>query len=149
MDNMLIMNKIESLRRCIGRIREKTPETSAQLESDLDLQDIVTVNLERAVQASVDIAAHIIADIESPAPETMSEAFVIIEKKGFISKDVSARMQKAVAFRNIAVHAYQKMNWNIVHKIATEGIRDFVEFTRQISEKLENAADRRPTTENR
>ena len=136
MDNMLIFNKIESLRRCINRIREKTPETAAQLESDLDLQDIVTLNLERAVQMSVDIASHIIADLESPAPETMAEAFAILGKNSFITADVSEKMQKAVAFRNIAVHAYQKMNWNIVHKIAKDGIKDFVEFARQVTEKL-------------
>ncbi len=139
MDNMLIFNKIESLRRCINRIREKTPETVGQLESDLDLQDIITVNLERAVQMSVDIASHIIADIESPAPETMAEAFVILWKNSFITGDISEKMQKAVAFRNIAVHAYQKMNWNIVHKIAKDGIKDFVEFARQVTEKMEKS----------
>ncbi len=136
MDNMLIFNKIESLRRCISRIREKTPETVGQLESSLDLQDIITVNLERAVQSSVDISSHIIADLESPAPETMAEAFLILEKNNVISSELSGKMQKAVSFRNIAVHAYQKMNWNIVHKIAKDGINDFVEFARQITEKM-------------
>ncbi len=139
MDNMLIFNKIESLRRCISRIREKTPETEVQLGSDIDLQDIVTVNLERAVQTSVDIASHIIADLESPAPETMAEAFAILEKNLIITPELSGKMQKAVAFRNIAVHAYQKMNWNIVHKIAKDGIRDFVEFARQVTERLQSA----------
>ena len=139
MDNMLIFNKIESLRRCISRIREKTPETAEQLGSDIDLQDIITVNLERAVQTSVDIASHIIADLESPAPETMAEAFAILEKNSIITPELSGKMQKAVAFRNIAVHAYQKMNWNIVHKIATDGIKDFVEFARQVTEKLQSA----------
>ena len=139
MDNMLIFNKIESLRRCISRIREKTPETAGQLGSDIDLQDIITVNLERAVQTSVDIASHIIADLESPAPETMAEAFAILEKNSIITPELSGKMQKAVAFRNIAVHAYQKMNWNIVHKIATDGIKDFVEFARQVTEKLQSA----------
>lgn len=136
MDNMLIFNKIESLRRCINRIREKTPDAELQLETDLDLQDIITVNLERAVQTSVDIAAHIIADLESPAPETMAEAFAILEKNNIISTELSGKMQKAVAFRNIAVHAYQKMNWNIVYKIAKNGINDFVEFARQVTEKM-------------
>jgi uncharacterized protein YutE (UPF0331/DUF86 family) len=102
----------------------------------LDLQDIITVNLERAVQTSVDIASHIIADLEVPAPETMAEAFVILEKNNFISAELSGKMQKAVAFRNIAVHAYQKMNWNIVHKIAKDGINDFVKFARQVTEKV-------------
>ncbi|HCE45363.1 MAG TPA: hypothetical protein DET40_17630 [Lentisphaeria bacterium] len=138
MDKMVIFNKIESLRRCINRIREKTPETAGQLESDIDLQDIITVNLERAVQTSVDMAAHIIAELESPAPETMAEAFVILEKNRIIPPELSVKMQKAVAFRNIAVHAYQKMNWNIVHKIAKDGINDFVEFARLVTEKMGN-----------
>jgi uncharacterized protein YutE (UPF0331/DUF86 family) len=32
---------------------------------------------------------------------------------------------KAVGFRNLAVHEYDKINWNIVYRIMTERITDF------------------------
>lgn len=37
-------------------------------------------------------------------------------------------MRCAVGFRNISVHAYQTLDWAIVHSIATTRLGDFVEF---------------------
>jgi uncharacterized protein YutE (UPF0331/DUF86 family) len=39
--------------------------------------------------------------------------------------------------RNIAIHAYQEINWEIVYAIITSRLEDFVEFARAVS----NAAD--------
>jgi hypothetical protein len=44
------------LERCIRRIEFKRPDRVELLQKDYDLQDILAVNLERAVQASVDVA---------------------------------------------------------------------------------------------
>jgi uncharacterized protein YutE (UPF0331/DUF86 family) len=75
MDKKIIFNKIEYLRQCIKRIKEKAPETAEKLLEDYDLQDIICVNLERAVQVCVDIAAHVISDSNISAPATMAESF--------------------------------------------------------------------------
>jgi uncharacterized protein YutE (UPF0331/DUF86 family) len=42
------------------------------------------------------------------------------------------RLRKAVGFRNIAVHSYQSINWDIVHAIATDHLEDFEEFARAV-----------------
>lgn len=49
MDRELIEEKIESLRRCVRRIEAKRVATVDELESDLDTQDILSVNLTWAV----------------------------------------------------------------------------------------------------
>ena len=59
MDKQTILNKIASLKRCVERIEDKVPETSQKLQSDHDLQDIVSLNLQRAVQICVDIASNV------------------------------------------------------------------------------------------
>jgi uncharacterized protein YutE (UPF0331/DUF86 family) len=64
MDNDVIANKIERIRRCITRVELKCPGSANQLAEDYDLQDIISVNLERAIQSCVDIATHIIASLE-------------------------------------------------------------------------------------
>jgi uncharacterized protein YutE (UPF0331/DUF86 family) len=68
MDQYLIEEKLEALRQCVGRIEAKRPATVKILAADSDLQDIVALNLTRAVQLCVDIAAHIIADSNIPGP---------------------------------------------------------------------------------
>ncbi len=57
MKREIIDLKFDSLRRCLERIESKKPFQLEDLESNFDLQDIVSINLERAVQNSVDIAS--------------------------------------------------------------------------------------------
>jgi hypothetical protein len=71
MDREVIEQKLESLRRCLQRVAEKCPSDPATLGRDLDLQDIVTLNLTRAVQLSVDLGAHLIADLDVLPPDSM------------------------------------------------------------------------------
>jgi len=85
MDRNIIEAKLESLRRCVDRIAEKAPASADQLIHDPDLQDIIALNLQRAVQTSVDLAAHLIAESDSPAPSTMAEHFEILDHLQIIS----------------------------------------------------------------
>ena len=50
MDQAIIDQKLESLRRCVLRLKERCPETPELLSEDLDAQDIVSLNLTRAIQ---------------------------------------------------------------------------------------------------
>ncbi len=132
MNRDVVLNKLENLRRCVKRIEDKTPATYEKLVNDYDLQDIITLNLERCVQQCVDIGLHILSDLEVAAPETMSRTFWALERANCLSHDVAERMTKAVGFRNTAVHAYQEIDWQIVFTIITKHLGDFREFARQI-----------------
>lgn len=137
MDRDLIETKLESLRRCIERIAGKTPSSVDQLVHDPDLQDIIALNLQRAVQLSVDVAAHLIAETEAIAPSTMTENFEILQKLQIITPPLAERMAKAVGFRNIAVHSYQAINWNVVYQICQHHLDDFRQFTKSVVHHLQ------------
>lgn len=124
----VIRTKIRALMRCLDRVRDKLPATPEALAADVDLQDIVVVNLERAVQQSVDIAAYLIADKGLRAPTGMAESFALLSGQGWISEQTSASLRAAVGFRNIAVHEYDKLNWAIVHHIGSARLDDFRRF---------------------
>lgn len=133
MDKQIIANKLESLRRCIKRIEQKTPNSSEALYADLDLQDILVVNISRAVQLCVDIAAHIVANSDHPAPKTMGEAFDILTTLSILDEQTASNLKKAVGFRNIATHNYDEINWDITYFICTKRINDFTSFASQIA----------------
>ena len=136
MDKDVLMNKLESLRRCVQRVQDKAPVSSDLLKGDYDLQDIIVLNLERAVQTCVDIGLHMISDLEIPVPDTMSETFKTLNKAGYLNDLVTERMTKAVGFRNTAVHAYQEIDWEIVYRIITEHLDDFRDFSRQMMKAI-------------
>ena len=134
MDKQTLLNKIASLKRCIQRIKDKITENSRILQNDYDLQDIVSVNLQRAVQVCVDISAHINAEMAARAPESMVESFENLKAAGIISAQTCNRMKKSVGFRNIAVHEYSTINWDIIFSVATKNLDDFRQFAGEIIE---------------
>ncbi len=133
MDKQLIEEKLESLRRSISRVSSKYNESKDSLLSDFDAQDVITLNLTRAVQLCVEIAAHIISQSsEAIHPATMAESFLRLNELGIVDQDIANMMIKAVGFRNIAVHNYQEIDWNIVKSICAHQLNDFKRYAKII-----------------
>jgi uncharacterized protein YutE (UPF0331/DUF86 family) len=137
MDREVVEEKLESLRRCIHRVTEKCPRDVETLKRDLDLQDIIALNLSRAVQICVDIGAHLVAGLELPPPDSMGQTFDVLSKAGIIPEELGAKLKKAVGFRNIAVHNYEEINWTIVHAIALHHVGDFSEFAKIVASRMD------------
>ncbi len=124
----VLFAKIETMRRCLVRIRKRLPASAEELAKDIDAQDIIAVNLERMIQAAVDIASHKIADLEILPAQTMGESFAILAKRGIIPDVIADKLRKAVGFRNISVHNYQAISWDIVFNICTRELTVFEEL---------------------
>jgi len=136
MDQEVVEQKLESLRRCLQRIKTKCPKDAATLAADIDLQDIISLNLSRAVQISVDIGAHLIAGMEVPPPDTMGQTFDLLAQEGVLDTGLASNLKKAVGFRNIAVHNYESINWSIVHSIVKYHLADFSQFAKIVAMRL-------------
>lgn len=131
MDRLIIERKLDSLQRCLARVRDKTPADVATLERDLDLQDVLVLNLSHAVQICVDIAVHILSERRQPPPDTMGKAFDLLAQEQLLEPALAERLKRSVGFRNLAVHNYEAINWAIVHSIASHHLEDFDDFARQ------------------
>ena len=137
MDQQLVGQKLESLRRCIERVETKLPDSLEVFLGDLDAQDIIALNLTRAVQMCVDIAAHWLAEnTEVSAPKTMGKAFEALAQAGVITEELASHMRLSVGFRNVMVHNYDDVNWEIVYSICTKHIADFRGFAQVFSRLL-------------
>ena len=82
MDDVII-NKCESIKRCIKRIEEDYDE---EFETNLTKQDAVIFNIQRAIQQSIDLGAYIIKQRKLTPPKTSKEIFEILEKEKIIAK---------------------------------------------------------------
>ena len=133
MDQVILTQKLELLRRCTQRVEEKTPSSVDQLILDPDVQDILVLNLTRAVQLCVDIGSHVISESNELTPATMDDVFSTLEKLGAISPITCETMKKAVGFRNVAVHNYDVINWEIVFAISRQYLVDFRRYAKEIT----------------
>lgn len=98
MDRLIVERKLDSLQRCIRRIRDKRPDSVEALAADVDLQDVLVLNLSRAVQVCVDLAAHLIAGLSLAPPNTMGEAFDRLVQGELLDAALAVRMKKPSDF---------------------------------------------------
>ena len=136
MDRDIVERKLDSLRRCLQRVRDRTPASVQALQGDVDAQDVLVLNLSRAVQICVDLALHVLSGLDQPPPDSMGEAFDRLHQAGVLDAEIATRMKRSVGFRNIAVHAYDAIDWNIVHAIATRHLGDFEAFAQAMQSLL-------------
>lgn len=101
-DRDVAFAKFSSVQRCLKRIRDVTQLDPESL-NDLDVQEIMILNLQRAVQSSIDLATHIVADEGLGLPQELRENFDILQKNNILPQELTSRLRKMVGFRNIAV----------------------------------------------
>ena len=132
MDKLILEKKVDSILRCLNRIDGRIPDSEYDFLRDFDAQDVVILNLTRAVQVSVDIATHILSTTNQPVPSTMAEAFISLERINIISAEIADKMKRSVGYRNVAVHNYDDIDLSITYDIANNHLGDFKEFIKQI-----------------
>ena len=135
MDKEVLEAKIAALIRCVHRVKSQGILSLEDLEKNIDKQDIIILNLQRAVQICVDIGNYILLDYDTETPATMAETFRKLAQNKLIPQSVADNLSRAVGFRNIAVHQYENLDCKIIYAIITSHLDDFRNFASEI-EKL-------------
>jgi len=127
----LLLLKASAVRRHLSRARSKAGESKGGFKGDLDRQDIVILNLQQAIQNCIDIAAHIIAETDLGVPGSTSEMFYLLEEGGYLTRDITEKMIRAVGFRNLIVHQYARLDLDPVYAVAihdSDDLNDYLVF---------------------
>ena len=136
-DRDLIIAKASSVRKYLKRVEEKRGQDVQEFLKDFDCQDIVSFNLQLAIQNCIDIAAHIISEEGIGVPGSLTEMFYLLEENGYLLEGLTEKMVRAVGFRNLLVHEYGKIDLKQVYEIANEHIEDLKKYLLSIFTKLE------------
>lgn len=131
----IILSKIESIENCIYRINEKKREKTFDLEN-YDYQDIIVMNIQRAAQQAIDLAMFIIAEKGLGLPKDSADAFYKLYFNKIISEKTYNKMKGMVGFRNVAIHQYQSIDYNIVKSVIDNNLIDFLDFNKELIENL-------------
>lgn len=127
----VILNKFESVERCINRINEEYQNDSNNL-NNLTKSDAIMLNLQRACELVIDTANYVVANRNLGIVQSKKDAFEILLKNKFISDEMCTNMKKMVGFRNIAVHDYQDVDEEILIDVIENHLQDLQEFIRQM-----------------
>lgn len=128
MNGDVIINKIETIKRCMNRIAEVYEGNPKNLE-DYTKQDSIVLNLQRTCEASIDLAMHIVSERKLGIPQNSRDAFELLNKHHLIDDDLSAMLKSMIGFRNVAVHDYRAIKVEILQSIIEKQLDDFIRFT--------------------
>ena len=127
----VIINKVAAIERCLTRVREEYQGDPSHLEN-LTVQDSIVLNLQRACEATIDLAMHVVATGRLGIPQDSRSAFELLYANDMIGRELADQLKAMVGFRNIAVHEYQKLHLPIIVSIVDNKLGKFEEFIRAV-----------------
>jgi len=131
----VVLNKAATIERCLERVREEYGGDDRNLRDDLRRQDSIILNLQRACEAAIDLAIHVVREERLGIPQESRDAFRLLAAAGVIGNDLAERLMRMVGFRNVAVHDYRRLDLDIVASIVTTRLGDFTELTRTLLQR--------------
>ena len=130
----VMFNKAAVIERSLRRVLEiyrADPDLA-----DLMHVDALTLNVERACQAAIDLAMHVVASKHLGMPQSQADAFRLLADAGAIDRKLSERMIGMCGFRNVLIHQYQELEVDLLHEVASEHWQDLVALCQTFGLKI-------------
>lgn len=122
------LNKVAIIERCLARIEQEYKGREEELVTNLTRQDAIILNLQRACEAAIDLAMHLVRQYQLGLPQHSRDAFELLHDANLLGAQLAQSMQGMVGFRNVVVHDYQELSVDIVRSILENKLDDFRAF---------------------
>ncbi len=133
-DRDVLLAKVSTVRQCLKAIETVRERNDGGVE-DWMVMDVTVLNLQRAIQAIIDIAQHLLAKNGLPLPRDSADCFVQLQRAGHLDAAITKTLIGMVGFRNIAVHRYTEVDVAVVDSIVENHLADFRAFLARIAER--------------
>ncbi|MFO8133510.1 MAG: DUF86 domain-containing protein [Thermoplasmatota archaeon] len=107
-----------------------------KLKTDRDTRNMVLHAMLVAIQSSIDVANHLIAEKNLRKPSTYREAFEILAEENVISVELADELAELAGFRNMLVHIYWRLDMDVIHEILQHDHRHLEAFSSQVKKML-------------
>ena len=124
----VVLAKIAIMKKCVATIEEIQ---AAEL-SDWMREDLSVLNLQRTIQAAIDLAHMVIAKYGYGLPSDYAQSFNLLARHNVIDNETAKILKKMVGFRNVSVHEYREINADIVKSIIKHHLDDFEVYYTQV-----------------
>ena len=136
--NDIVLNKKESIERCIKQIRVYYASPSdIPFEEDYMKQDAIAVNMQRACEQCIDLANHTIKIRKLGLPKESRESFRLLTRNDIIPRGLADNLGSMVGFRNTLVHQYQDIDIQLMIDVIENHLDDLIDFTNFIVQEFE------------
>jgi uncharacterized protein YutE (UPF0331/DUF86 family) len=128
-----IIQHLEQLRVYLDRLAELQQYSRETLLNDWRAQALVERHLQLAIEVVISVSEQVIASLSLPTPESSRAALSTLAQAGAIANDLATELQQAVGFRNIIVHQYMRIDYDLVYDMLHNDLHQFEEFLVSVS----------------
>ena len=136
--NDLIVNKIQSVQRCVRRAREEYEAGRDDFATNYTRQDAALLNVLRACETAIDLANHVLRVKKLGIPVSSADSFELLCREGIIDPQLTERLGRMVGFRDTVVHQYTRTDLRIVETVIVSGLDDLLALADSIREYVQN-----------
>ena len=129
MADEVLLKKAAIVERAVRRAREEYAAAGTAFATDFTRQDAAVMNIQRACEATVDMANHIVRRDRLGVVSSARESFDTLVSAGFITPELAEAMQRMVGFRNLAVHDYQRLLLAVAERVIQRDLDDLLAFS--------------------
>lgn len=130
----LVYKKLAFIEACVHELR--TLGRPEEVRTDLREQRFEAYTLQVAIQAALDVAAHVVSDERLGFASKNRDYFELLVKFGWLPKELAPVLHNMVGFRNILVHGYEAVDPAVVEKVTRDHLDDLLTFVKAIRERL-------------
>ena len=138
-DKAVLAGKLAAIRDAVIRVREVIPASAEAFRQDRTAREVVTLNLFIALQETIALAAHWVADQGWSVPQSHGEVFTVLGERNVIDDDLARRLCAAAGLRNLIAHQYGVLDTDRIFAIASSDLDDLHVFCQQIATRAEEA----------
>ena len=131
----VLLNKAATIERCVARAREEYQSDPASFAVNFTRQDAAILNIQRACEAALDMAQHLVRTKRLGLPQSARNTFELLAQHGWIEPLLAEELKKMVGFRNVAVHDYRSLQLPITVSIITGHLDAFLRFSSTLLSK--------------
>lgn len=139
LDRSRINDRISEIRTRLNILRD-LPNNTDEESFITDLNQIATAterHLEVTIQACLDIAAHLVAQMALEKPKENKDLFRTLANHKIISISLTKKLIAMTGMRNVLIHQYLKVQRDKIYQTIKNDLGDIVEFVKQIELFLE------------
>lgn len=128
--------KFELIDSCIDRLRsiKKDNPSLEKYKNSWKDKDAAERNLQKVIEAMIDIGKMVIADKKLREPGNNREVFLILEENKLFPSEFMPVIDRMIGMRNIIVHSYNRIDDEIVFGVLKKNLKDI----KKLSNHLKN-----------
>jgi len=117
------LNKLDEYLHILQKMKSYSFE---EFRSEPEIYGSCERFLQLAIEATLDVGNHLIADLNLGAVNWYRDIPILMESNGYINTQLKERWIRMIGFRNTLVHDYLEIDRKIVYEVLQNNLDDIV-----------------------